>query len=310
MLKKPQALLARAFATAANAIMIADRHGHMVWVNQAFCRLSGYAESELMGKSPDLLRSGQHDTAFYRELWSTILSGRPWQGELIERRKDGAFYTVNQIITPLQDSHGNITHFLAIQHDVSAQRSEQERIARLAYHDSLTGLPNRQYFLELLDKAIAAAALQGNMLAVMFLDLDKFKQVNDTLGHAIGDQLLISVAERLHGAIRKSDVVARLGGDEFTVLISELQHTDHANAVAQQLVDAIGQPFAFGPHKVQTHASIGISLYPRDGVETQALLDQADAAMYHAKRQGGGAYAYWSAAMQAAPPAKPSTGAS
>lgn len=293
MERKQQELLMRAFAKAANAILIADRQGRIVWVNQALCRLSGYGEAELIGQTPAVLHSGEHEPDFYRGLWDTILGGQPWQGELIERDKHGRRYTVSQLITPLFDDDGAISHFIAIQHDLSAQMGEREKMEHLAYHDGLTGLPNRLHFVDRLNRAIAAAARQGGMLAVMFLDLDRFKAVNDTLGHAIGDRLLVSVAERLSGAVRKSDLVARLGGDEFTVLVTDLANAADVDSVARQLVAAIGQPFAFDQHQVRTHASVGISLYPRDGDNADLLLERADEAMYRVKARGGGGYGHW-----------------
>ncbi|MGQ5525133.1 diguanylate cyclase domain-containing protein [Chitinimonas sp. PSY-7] len=287
MKRTAQKLLIRAFVTAANAVMITDRYGHIVWVNKALCRLSGFNEDELLGKTPNILRSGVQSAAFYQVLWETILAGQPWQGELVERSKDGTLFTVNQIITPLFDDEGAITHFIAIQHDMTSQGNEREKIKHLAYHDSLTGLANRQYFLDMLASAIDAAAKQHKMLAVMFLDLDHFKSVNDNLGHAIGDKLLIAVAGRLLGAVRKSDLVARLGGDEFTVLVTDLADINDVKAIANQLVTAISQPFVFDQLQVLTHPSIGISLYPRDGSSADELLAKADAEMYRVKAQGG-----------------------
>ena len=282
-----QKLLIRAFVKAANAVMITDRYGHIVWVNQALCRLSGFEEIELLGKTPSILNSGSQSTAFYKALWETILAGQPWQGELVERSKHGELFTVNQIITPLFDEDGTVTHFIAIQHDMTSQRSEREKIKHLAYHDSLTGLPNRQHFLDTLTSAIETAATQKRMLAVMFLDLDHFKSINDSLGHAIGDKLLIAVAGRLSSAVRKSDIVARLGGDEFTVLVTDLADVEDVKAVACQLVDSISQPFVIDQLQVHTHPSIGISLFPRDGCSAGELLAKADTKMYRVKAQGG-----------------------
>jgi len=292
MTQKQQDLLIRALADAANAILITDAAGGIVWVNRAFCGLSGYAEDELLGNTPALLRSGVQNSQFYKVLWKTILSGQPWQGELVERHKNGRLYTIHQIITPLLDNNDQISHFIAIQHDITAQQVEHERIHDLAYRDSLTGLANRRHFLEQLHQAIGKATRRGHQLAVMFLDLDRFKEVNDTQGHAVGDQLLSSVAERLSGAVRKTDVVARLGGDEFTILIKDISSPAAAEAVARQLVETIDQPFSFGERQIITHASVGISLYPRDGRSAEALLKNADAAMYRVKAAGGKGYGY------------------
>ncbi|MGH8354615.1 MAG: diguanylate cyclase domain-containing protein [Pseudomonas sp.] len=292
MNEQDQQLLVRALEAATNAILITDRNGRIVWLNQAFCRLSGYPRQELLGQTPHLLYSGRQGPSFYQDLWQTILAGQPWQGELVERHKDGSCYTVNQVITPLLDAGGAITHFIAIQHGLTVTDREHAQMRRLAYHDGLTGLPNRTLFLDLLQQAITHAAQTQQLLALMFLDLDRFKTINDTLGHASGDKLLIAVAERLGRAVRKSDVVARLSGDEFAILITHLEQAEVVEALAGQLVASIERPFGIDEHAVQTHISIGISLYPRDGLSAEELLGRADAAMYRAKAAGGGAYRF------------------
>jgi len=292
MNKQDQRLLVRALEAATNAILITDRTGRIVWVNEAFCRLSGYPRQEMLGQTPHLLYSGRQSPSFYQDLWQTILAGQPWQGELVERRKDGGFYTVNQVITPLLDPGGAITHFLAIQHCLTVADQERAQMRRLAYHDGLTGLPNRTLFLELLHQAINHAAHTQQLFALMFLDLDRFKAINDTLGHACGDKLLIAVAERLSRAVRKSDVVARLSGDEFAILITHLEQAEVVEALAGQLVASIDRPFGIDEHALEIHISIGISLYPRDGQSAEELLSRADAAMYQAKAAGGCAYRF------------------
>ncbi len=302
---RPQPLLARALEAAANAVMIADRDGRIVWVNDAFCRLSGYSREEVIGRTPGLLKSGKQSPEFYRGLWGTILSGRAWQGELVERRRDGTLWTASQVITPLLDGSGRVTHFVAIQHDVTASTLEREEIQRLAYHDSLTGLPNRVSFLESLDAAIARGAAEGRLLALLFLDLDDFKPINDALGHAAGDELLVAVAERLRAAVRKTDAVARLGGDEFAVLLSDVEHPDTAGALAGKLVDRIGQPYMLSGRRIEVGVSIGISMYPRDGATVDILLSRADAAMYAAKARGRRQYRFFDAGRDPAPPARP-----
>ena len=293
MTDRPQPLLARALEAAANAVMIADRDGRIVWVNDAFCRLSGYGRDEVIGRTPGLLKSGKQTPDFYRSLWETILSGRTWQGELVERRRDGTLWTANQVITPLLDESGRVTHFVAIQHDVTASTREREEIQRLAYHDSLTGLANRASFLESLDRAIARAAPEQRLLALLFLDLDDFKPVNDALGHAAGDELLVAVAERLRAAVRKTDAVARLGGDEFAVLLTDVEHPDTAGALAGKLVDRIGQPYMLSGRRIEVGVSIGVSVYPRDGTTVDTLLSRADAAMYAAKARGRRQYRFF-----------------
>lgn len=274
-------------------------------MNDAFCRLSGYGRDEAIGRTPGLLKSGKQSPDFYRRLWQTILSGRTWQGELVERRRDGGLWTASQVITPLRDESGQVTHFVAIQHDVTASTREREEVQRLAYHDSLTGLPNRTSFLESLGRAIARAALEHRLLALLYLDLDHFKPVNDALGHAAGDELLIAVAERLRAAVRKTDSVARLGGDEFAVLLTDVDHPEMAGALAGKLVDRVGQPYMLNGQRVQVGASVGISVYPRDGAMADALLSHADVAMYAAKARGRQQYRFFDPDDSAPPAARP-----
>jgi diguanylate cyclase (GGDEF)-like protein/PAS domain S-box-containing protein len=301
---RPHPLLARALEAAANAVFIADRDGRIVWVNDAFCRLSGYGRDECIGRTPGLLKSGRQSAGFYRELWATILAGRTWQGEVVERRRDGSLWTASQVITPLLDESGAVTHFVAIQHDVTASSEAREAIERLAFHDSLTGLPNRVSFLESLGRAIARAGTEHRMLALLYLDLDDFKPVNDAMGHAAGDALLIAVAERMRGAVRKTDTVARLGGDEFAVLLTDVGHPDVAGALAGKLVDRIGQPYMLDRRRISVGASIGISLYPRDGATIDELLRHADAAMYAAKADGRRRYRFYDPSLGTAPAAR------
>ena len=293
--EKQQALLARALEGAANAILVADRDGRIVWVNAAFCRQSGYAREELIGRTPRLLKSGKQGPEFYRSLWESVLSGRPWQGELVERRRDGSVYTVSQVISPLLDARSRVTHFMAIQHDISASVRERDEIRQLAYHDSLTGLPNRALFLQLLSQAIRSADNERRRLAVLFLDLDYFKNVNDALGHAAGDRLLVAVADRLRAAVRKTDTVARMSGDEFTILLPDLDATEVARALARKLLASIAQPFGLAEQKIETGVSIGIGVYPEDGDTAETLLACADAARYRAKTQGRGGFCFASA---------------
>jgi diguanylate cyclase len=285
-----QMLLAKALEVAANAIFITDREGRIIWLNDAFSQLCGYSKEEAIGQTPRLLSSGKQDSEFYRSLWETILSGRSWQGELIERRRDGSLYAVHEVITPIIDNAGQITHFLACQYDVTAHTQEEEKIRQLAYHDSLTGLPNRTLFLDRLSREINHARNQHSQCAVLFLDLDHFKKVNDTLGHAWGDRLLVAAAGRFRAAVRKADTIARLGGDEFAILFADFDESETAGALAEKLVALIRQPFMLEQQKIEISVSIGISLYPRDGESVEALLNCADAAMYRAKKQGRSAY--------------------
>ncbi len=298
MEEKQQALLIQAMEIAANSILITDRTGCIVWANDAVCRMSGYSKEQAIGQTPRLFNSGKQYPEFYRILWETILSGQPWQGEIIDRHRNGTLYTVHQVITPLLDSGGNVTHFLCCQHNVGARYHEEKEIRRLAYYDSLTGLPNRKLFLDLLERAIEHARVEHRLIALMFIDLDRFKPVNDVHGHAVGDQLLIAVAERLRSIVRKTDTVARLGGDEFVIVLPNLDDPAVASELAQKLIGKISQTYLLKEKKIEISASIGISLFPKDGESGATLLNCADAAMYSAKAEGQGRYRIFDPVMQ------------
>jgi diguanylate cyclase (GGDEF)-like protein/PAS domain S-box-containing protein len=287
MIDYDQQLLVRALDAATNPVLITERTGCIVWINKAFCLLSGYTKPELVGKTPHLLSSGRQSTTFYRDLWLTLLAGLTWQGEMVERRKDGGSCTVNQVITPVLDHQGVVTHFIAILHNFTLMDDERANMQQLAFHDPLTGLPNRRLFLNLLDQAIDHATKNQQSLALMFIDLDRFKSVNDTLGHACGDKLLVAVAERLGQSVRRSDVVSRLSGDEFAILITCMDQVDQLEALAHKLIAAINQPFMIEAQSIEVRISVGISLFPADGVSAEDLLGQADGAMYQAKKTGG-----------------------
>jgi diguanylate cyclase (GGDEF)-like protein/PAS domain S-box-containing protein len=293
-----EALLHYALAGAANAVMIADASPRIVWVNEAFSRLCGYAPHELLGNSPNILNSGMQSKSFYALLWQTILSGKAWRGIITDRRKDGSLYTVDETITPLMNEQGVITHYIAIQQDMTLRGPEQEKDRFLAYHDVLTGLPNRAHFDETLKQAMLLSADTKDMVALMFLDLDKFKPVNDFFGHDTGDQLLQAVGQRLLSAIRKSDTVARLGGDEFAILLQGVHSKEIVVTLASKLVYSIAQPFVIGDRKLEIGISIGIAMFPVDSEIQEELTKKADEAMYAAKQGGGSSYRFYGTTMQ------------
>jgi diguanylate cyclase (GGDEF)-like protein len=240
-----------------------------------------------------MLQSGMQSEAFYALLWKTILSGNAWRGIITDRKKDGSLYTVDETITPLLNDQGVITHYIAIQQDMTLRGPEQEKDRFLAYHDVLTGLPNRAHFDEMLKQALLLSAHTKDMLGLMFLDLDKFKPVNDLFGHDAGDQLLQAVGGRLQSAVRKSDMVARFGGDEFAILLQGVHSDEIVIALASKLVHSIEQPFIIGDHKLQIGVSIGIAMYPADSATQEELTKKADEAMYAAKQSGGGSYRFY-----------------
>jgi diguanylate cyclase len=281
-------LLVQALTSVANPVMITTVSGTIVWANPAFCKLYGYSSTALVGQTPAMLQSGQQDDNFYAALWETILRGDSWQGELVNCRHDGSLFTVEQTISPLVDDAGHVSHFVTIQRDITDAKCEVEHQQYLAQHDTLTGLANRAFFEQALQSTIGLSADQPCIHALLFIDLDKFKPVNDQNGHLVGDALLVAVAQRLRAAMRKSDLVARFGGDEFVVLRKNLRDPSGADALALTLVKSLSRPFSVGNQLVSIGASIGISLWPRDGGGgADSLFQAADAAMYFAKRAGG-----------------------
>jgi diguanylate cyclase (GGDEF)-like protein/PAS domain S-box-containing protein len=273
-----------ALESAANAVVVTDRQGIIRWVNPAFSRLTGYGADEIAGKTPRILKSGSHGEGFYRQMWSTLLARETWHGELYNRRRDGTLYLEEQTITPVVGSDGAITHFVAIKVDITARKHQEEQIRFLAMHDALTDLPNRRLLGDNLER-VAHQARRGRRAALMIVDVDNFKVVNDSLGHAAGDQLLRQLAELIHNVLRPGDFVARVGGDEFAVLIEGTEF-DHALETAERLRAAIDAfRFQFAGHVLNIGASIGITPVNGD-VEGDSLMVEADSALYAAKEQG------------------------
>jgi diguanylate cyclase (GGDEF)-like protein/PAS domain S-box-containing protein len=288
-------LMQAAMSNAANAMFITRRDGAIEWMNEAVSRYSGYTTDEITGANPRIFNSGQHPQSFWNEMWATILNGHHWRGEIVNRTKAGELYTVAQSISPLYNDKGELTHFLSVQQDISEKKRLEEEIHYLAYHDPLTHLPNRMLFRDRVQQAIAQAQRTHAKLAVMFIDLDGFKAVNDMHGHNNGDCLLESVAERIRLCVRSGDTVARLGGDEFTVLLRDVKDMESIEGVAQKLLDIAVQPYVLDSETPATVSfSVGISVYPEDGESFDALLSRADQAMYKAKQGGKNRYFFYS----------------
>lgn len=288
-----QPLLAQALERMDVAVMITDVEGRIVWVNDGFSHICGHGKADLIGHTPAILKSGEQNAELYAQLWQTVLSGKVWQGKLVEARKDGSRYTVEETITPLRDEHGVVRHFVAVQHDITQRELDHEQYRFLAQHDVLTGLPNRAMLRDIVQKAISNASRTQQLVAILFVDLDRFKPVNDQFGHVVGDQLLAAAGERLRSALRQSDTVARVGGDEFVALASGIDSRDSASALAKKLLDALAAPFVVRGKKLVIGASLGIAMFPSDGGDGDALIDNADHAMYQAKLEGGQRYQFF-----------------
>lgn len=286
-----------ALESVANGIMIVDTDHEVIWINPAMERLSGYRREDVIGRSTRLFSAGFSSSAQPSELAEARRRGGTWSGEIVNRRKDGSLYTVHETVTALTDASGKITHFVAVQADITALKDAEARLQHMATHDALTGLSNRLLFRERLKEAFSRANRSGNQVAVLLLDLDRFKAINDTLGHMRADELLQAVAGRLHGCLREHDTVARLGGDEFTVLLPELDTSEHAAVVAGKILSSLSEPFDIAGQPVTTTTSIGISIYPHDGIDIDDILQRADAAMYQSKAMGRNTYQFYTRAI-------------
>ncbi|WP_426115804.1 putative bifunctional diguanylate cyclase/phosphodiesterase [Massilia sp. PWRC2] len=287
------------FNFSGEAITIADGNNTLVDVNAAFIKLSGYSKAEVVGRHPALLGSSRNSAEHQRELAQRVARDGYWQGEQWQTHKDGSVHPTFMTVSVMRDRVGDIEYYLTSSVDISQFKESERRIAHLAHHDALTGLPNRLHLQRYLEQAILIARRTSEQLAVMFLDLDRFKNVNDTLGHAIGDALLVEVAARLQSCIRDYDVVARLGGDEFVVILRGPDILSDAIGVAKKLNLVLNQPFLLGATTLRSAASIGIALYPDHADSMDELMRNADTSMYFAKADGGNAFRFFSPSMNA-----------
>ncbi len=292
-------LAATVFDGSTEAIIVTDSNARILKVNSAFTSMTGYTTSELAGENPRILQSGMQDGEFYRSLWTNLNETGQWQGEIWNRRKDGDIFPAWLTICAVRNGKGHVTNYVGISRDITLRKEAEERLNFQATHDALTGLPNRTLFHDRLTQALALAAQTGTSLALLFLDLDRFKVINDTLGHGIGDRLLQAVVERLRSCAGESDTLARWGGDEFIFLLERVQGTQHAATAARRILDSLIEPFHIQGHEVFVTGTIGISLFPGDGHDVQALLGNADTAMYRAKQKGKNDYQFYAAAMNA-----------
>lgn len=294
-LNEASCLAARIIESATEGILITDARKIIRSVNPAFEKSTGYTASEAIGRTPAMLRSGHHGESFYREMWDSLNRCGQWQGEVWNRHKNGEIYPEWLSISAVKDERQRVTHYVGIFSDAHTQEYILERLRYLAYYDGLTGLPNRRLFLDRLNVSLSQARRDKHLLAVMFVDLDQFKQINDTLGHKIGDELLMAVTERMNGCLRDGDTLARLAGDEFTVILPAIPHADAASKVARKFMECYARPLHIDGHELHVSASIGICIYPDDGEDADSLLHHADIAMYRIKESGRNGYTHFGA---------------
>ena len=285
---------AAVFESMQDGVVITELSSKIVAVNPAFCEITGYRRDEVLGQDIKILRSGQHDKSFYQALWAKLLESGQWQGEIWNRRKNGELYPQWLTISAIKNEEDQLSHYVGVFTDISQLKQSQDRLERLAHFDPLTNLPNRLLIKSRLKHALELAQRHEHRVAVLFIDLDHFKTVNDSLGHPAGDELLMEVAQRLSSRLREEDCLGRLGGDEFLVLLEQMEETRDAVEVALSLIKLLQQPFALtGGQEVFIGASIGISLYPDDAESATQLIQHADSAMYLAKNQGRNTYRFY-----------------
>ena len=289
-------LYATVFTNASEGMLIADKHRHIVAVNPAFSAITGYSAEEVTGQTPAMLSSGRQDADFYRQMWAELIEAGAWSGEIWNRRKDGSIYPEWLSIAAVPN--GSIPDFyIGIFTDITDRKEVEERIHHLAHHDALTGLPNRLLLEDRIAQALMKSRRSGKPTAVMFLDLDRFKNINDTLGHGVGDSLLVEAATRGARTLRETDTLSRQGGDEFVIVLPEIESAQDAAQVGRKLLQALGEPYQLAGHELTVTASIGIALSPDDGTTVSDLLRNADTAMYRAKEEGRNLFRFYSSDM-------------
>jgi diguanylate cyclase (GGDEF)-like protein/PAS domain S-box-containing protein len=283
------------FESTSEGVVITDENGFIIAVNRAFIAITGYSEDEAIGQQAGFTKSGLHNKAFYQDMWADILRQGHWRGEVIDRRKSGETYPKWLSISEVRNDRGQISNYVGVFNDITQLKETQSQLQYIAQHDFLTDLPNRMLLGDRLEHALTRAKRTRTLVALLFLDLDRFKNINDSLGHVVGDHLLVGVANRIQAVIREEDTLARLGGDEFIVVLESLMALEQAAIVAEKIIEAMGRPFFIDDHELFVSTSIGISCYPRDGEESIQLLKHADSAMYKAKEEGRNKYRYYSA---------------
>ena len=289
--------LSKALEQTADSVVITDLDGVIEFVNPAFSETTGYSKDEAIGNTPRLVKSNKHEASVYEQMWQALLAGNIYRNVIINRKKDGNTYFEEKTITPLKNDNGEITHFISTGKDITSRMQTQEHLYHLAHHDALTNLPNRTLFMDRLTHALTRSTRENKQLSVLFLDLDQFKKINDTLGHNTGDKLLTLMAQRLEKSVRSEDTIARLGGDEFAILLEQTDASHACRHVADKIISSMTSPFKIDERELFCTTSIGISSYPEDGKDSETLLKNADAAMYKAKDSGRNNYRFYSSEM-------------
>jgi diguanylate cyclase (GGDEF)-like protein/PAS domain S-box-containing protein len=292
-------LAATVFESTGEGLFVTDEKRRIIHVNPAFSEITGYDSAEVVGRTPRFLASGRHQPEFYDQMFRTLAETGKWQGEIWNRRKTGEMFAEWLNISVVRDERGELTNYVAVFSDITSRKQDEERLSYAANHDPLTRLPNRTLFQERLSRALTRAHRNQSIVALLFIDLDFFKQVNDTLGHLAGDILLQQVADRLSSCVRQGDTVARLAGDEFTVILEDITEPRDGAVVAHKILSLLAEPFDLQGHEARISSSIGVALYPSDGGDAQTLIKLADAAMYRAKHQGRNACRFHSESINA-----------
>jgi diguanylate cyclase (GGDEF)-like protein/PAS domain S-box-containing protein len=279
-------LAAQVFASSHDGIIVTDARSSIVDVNEAFERMTGYSLDDVRGQKPSVLRSRRYDEAFFRGMWDSLLETGHWEGEIWNRRKGGGLYPQWTSISAIRDSGGQVSHYVGICTDITERKTAEARIQHMAYHDELTSLPNRFLLGHRFTQAAGQARRSGSMLALFYVDLDRFKNVNDILGHSFGDKILRAAAQRLTRVLRPTDTVSRQGGDEFIALAGDLTGAEEARALAERILTAMAEPYQIDGHELSVPPSIGVALHPVHGEDLETLQRRGDTAMYHAKKLG------------------------
>ncbi|HUW37616.1 MAG TPA: EAL domain-containing protein [Rhodocyclaceae bacterium] len=280
-------LAAEVFGSSHEAIVVTDRNNRILTVNRAFTEVTGFSREEVAGHDPSLLASGRHGKEFFAQMWRSLVGNGYWQGEIWDRRKNGEVYPKWLSVSAVKGKDGEIANYVAIFNDISERKAAEEKIDFLAHHDPLTRLPNRVLLRDRFEQAVTVAEREQARVALLFLDLDKFKEINDSLGHTVGDELLVQISARLQACVRASDTICRQGGDEFIILLNAVPDVGAVSRIAQAILESVSEPIELSGDRLVTSFSIGISLYPDDGRDFTTLLKMADTAMYHAKESGG-----------------------